>query len=74
MTIKISDKAKAILALCEEKEILRERANELNKDTLDLIRRIKGVSDEQALVLNKMAELDKAIETISMTVKETYGL
>ena len=66
--ITISDKAKAVVALCEEKENLNKEAMKTNLRIQELIKQheyeMKMLSDYQKDILMKMVEVDIAVEQL----------
>jgi len=70
--ISISDKGKALAALCAEKDALNEQAlelNELSQLTIDEYTcKMLQISNKQAALLKKMVLADEAIEKISRSM------
>lgn len=72
--ITISDKGKAIAALCAEKDVLQAKADALNTRMNLIIREhaqtLLEISAGQKDILVKMAECDTTIERISRTIHD----
>lgn len=72
--ISISDKGKAIAALCAEKDALQVKADALNTRMNLVIREhmsiLLEISNRQKDLLLKMAECDTTIERISRTIHD----
>jgi hypothetical protein len=70
--ISISDKGKALAALCAEKDMLNTLAlelNELSQRTIDEYTcKMLQISTEQIILLKKMVLADEAIEKISRSM------
>ena len=66
--VTITDRAKAVLALAEERERLAKLAEEYNAHTQKLIdsfhKMLKETSDQQKDILEKMGEVDKTIKDL----------
>jgi len=71
--ISISDKGKALAALCAEKDTLNKRAldlNELSQRTIDeYTSKMVHITQVHTLVINKMFDIDEAIEKISRSMQ-----
>ena len=65
--VTISEKAKAILALCEGKEELQTKAELLNQEAERLLEELKVISLKQKRILEQQIEIDKTIEKIAHT-------
>lgn len=66
--ISISDKAKAILWLCEEKERLHKQSLEHNLEIEALIDQIKKKSNLHKEILEHMSAIDETIEKIAKRI------
>ena len=66
--VTISDRAKAVLALSEEKEMLFNEALQLNslidRTNEEFFIKMKQMSDRQALILQKIIAIDDSLEKV----------
>ena len=65
--VSISEKAKAILALCSSKDKLYAEADKLTKESEELIKRLHEISNQQKMIIERQILLDKTIQQIAHT-------